>query len=78
MIDQLGATFNQGIATSEHGTIGLSGATTMPDGVQQLGIDPGQASQSLRIQLVVLVPAAVDQADVPRIGRDRLVPELLQ
>ena len=45
---------------------------------QQLGIDPGQTSQSLGIQLVVLVPAAVDQTDVSGIGRDRLVPELLQ
>jgi hypothetical protein len=50
----------------------------MLDWVQQLGIDPGQASQSLRIQLVVLVSAAIDQTDVPGVSRNRLVPELLQ
>ena len=46
--------------------------------MQQLGVDTGQSSQPLRVELVVLAPAAIDQTDVPRIGRDRLVPELLQ
>ena len=33
MIDQLGATFDQGIATAEQGTVGLGGTTTMLDRV---------------------------------------------
>jgi hypothetical protein len=77
VIDQFGATLDQLVATSEQGPIGLSRPPAVLDRMQQLGIDPGQASQSLRIKLVVLVPAAVDQTDVPGIGRDRLVPELL-
>jgi len=73
VIDQLGATDDEGIATAEQGTVGLGGFTAMLNRVQELGIDARQASQSLGIQLVVLLPAAVNQPNVPGIGGDRLV-----
>ena len=67
-----------GAMDPQKGTVSLGGSTTMLDRVQQLGIDTGKAGQPLRIQLVVLVSAAVDQTDVSGIGRDRFVSELLQ
>ncbi len=68
VIDQLGATDDEGVATAEQGSVGLGDSTAMLDRVQQLGIDPRQAGESLSVQLVVLVPAAVDQTDVSRVG----------
>jgi hypothetical protein len=71
--DQLRATDDEGIAAAKQGSVGLGRLTAILDRVEQRGVDAGEASQSLGIQLVVLLPAAVNQPNVPGIGGDRLV-----
>jgi hypothetical protein len=40
--------------------------------------DPAQTSQRLRIQAIVFAPALPDQAHVPRMRHDHLMPEFVQ
>jgi len=46
--------------------------------IQQLGIDPGQPRQCLRIQPVVFLATLPDQSHLARIGHDHFVPQLAQ
>jgi len=50
----------------------------MPDRPQQLRIDPRQASQRARIQLVVFPRALANQLHLPRVGHDHFVPQARQ
>src|SRR4051812_873182 len=44
--------------------------------IQQLGIDPGQPRQGLRIQTIVFLAALPDQPHLARIGHDDFMPPL--
>ena len=46
--------------------------------MQQLGIDPRQTGQGLRIQAIVFFAALPNQLHLAGIGHDHLVPQLAQ
>jgi hypothetical protein len=78
VIDQPRARTYQSVPRSQDGHVGLRLLSSWLDWRQQLWIQPGQTSQILRVDSIVLSSILVDQAQSPRIGQDDLVPQFLQ
>lgn len=73
MIDELRTGTYQEVTRADHTKIGMSVLTPVLDGVKQGSIDPGEPSQLLGVQVVILSAGAVNKPYMRRIGDDHLM-----
>jgi len=69
---------SQPSSRSNHRQVRLRLSAAMLHRTQQLGIDPRQPCQRLRIQPIVFLPALSDQPHIARMRHNHFVPQLAQ
>ena len=78
MVDELRPRTHEGVAAAHDGKVLFGLRAAVPDGGQQLGVEPPEARQLLGVAAVVLAVAAGDQRRLPGVRHDHFVAELRQ